>query len=802
MTCKPRRLIDMTRAFALAAAGLVLCAAAGMARAQDTDPGTDVDVDPPSRAARISEVNGQVWLYSVDTGEWVTADLNRPLTTGDRLATDPGARAEIQLGSTTVRLDSSTELEVSQLDDEHFALDLQDGSVIANVRDPAEAGQFELTTDEGRFLTERAGVFRFDRVDAKSDGTVYSGQLRYEGPNSALPIQAGQRAQFWIDSGGVAQYVLLQPASDAFASWSGSRDRQVVAAPTVQRYVSPEMTGAEDLDRYGRWEQNPDYGPVWIPTAVAADWAPYSHGHWTWVRPWGWTWVDDAPWGFAPFHYGRWVYARNNWCWTPGTRVRRPVYAPALVAWIGGPRANVSVTVGGGPGVGWFPLAPREVYVPGYRASPRYTRNLNITNVTNVTVINNVINNPRRPREFENRRFPRAITVVPEGVMRDRKPVAPAAAQYRQTPWVRDLTNQPGRAVAVTNAPPVAGPALPPRGSDPRGVRPPPGVAERPGMTARPGFPPSGNRAETDRRTGSRDRDRFVPPPPGGRPQMGGGQGPQSPQIAQPQPQQPQQPQSPQTQRPPLPGAAVVNPGVQRPPSDAPEFGDRGPNQRPGMPPRGPGSRDPNDRPNDRGLNDRGGVERGPIERGPSRVGNATAPAVQAPVQSAQPQVAPAAPQIAAPQRPATPQQQAAPQAPQPDMRALPVHRDRDGDRRGEERRPEQPQRGFIRPQPDNAGGRPQETRPQEIRQQPQPVRPQQEARPPEVRQQAQPQAQPQMRVERPASPPPPRAPEVQRVAPPAAPAAPAEPRRGGDPRGQAEAQKADQPRRGGGDQR
>jgi len=327
----------MQRRFAawmLALAGSATLALAGGAQAQGAD------LDPPGRVARLAEVNGQVWIYSPDGGEWVSAARNQPLTTGDRLATDAGARAEMQIGSTSVRLDGSSELEVVQLDDEHVALDLHDGSAIARVRDPGGAGQLELTTDEGRFVALRTGTYRLDRNNGRSDITVYSGQARYEGPNSGLPVEAGQRAEFWIDSGGVAQYSTLSPINDAFAGWSNDRDRRFVGA-VAERYVSPEMTGAAELDAYGRWEQTPDYGSVWIPTTVAVDWAPYSQGHWAWVRPWGWTWVDDAPWGFAPFHYGRWVYLRNNWCWTPGVRVARPVYAPALVGWVGGARGNV-----------------------------------------------------------------------------------------------------------------------------------------------------------------------------------------------------------------------------------------------------------------------------------------------------------------------------------------------------------------------------------------------------------------------------------------------------------------------------
>src|SRR5205814_1992738 len=101
----------------------------------------------------------------------------------------------------------------------------------------------------------------------------------------------------------------------------------------------------------------PQYGAIWVPRRVPVDWAPYRYGHWAWIEPWGWTWVDDAPWGFAPFHYGRWIFTAGNWGWVPGPRTVRPVYAPALVAWVGGPRLNASVSIGGGRGgVAWFPL--------------------------------------------------------------------------------------------------------------------------------------------------------------------------------------------------------------------------------------------------------------------------------------------------------------------------------------------------------------------------------------------------------------------------------------------------------------
>ena len=427
---------------------------------------TSAWADPPGRVGRLGEMTGQVWLYSPDVGEWVEAVRNRPITTGDRLSTDGSARAEVRIGSTTLRLDSGTELEVLRIDDRQISLQLHNGSVAARLRSAEAAGEFEMKTAEGRFAVHRAGRYRFDRADGSSHLTVWSGEAIYEGPGSALTVYAGQRAEFWLDRQNAAQYSLTDPERDAFTAWNTERDRYDDRSAS-SRYVSPEMTGAEDLDHYGRWEQAPDYGAVWIPRHVPSGWAPYGAGHWAWISPWGWTWVDDMPWGFAPFHYGRWVMFSGHWGWVPGHYVRRPVYAPALVGWIGGPHLSVSISVGSrpAPAVGWFPLAPREVYVPAYRASPGYVQNVNVTHVTNITNVTTIVNNPQQAvslAHYKNRRFPHAVTVVSRDVMINRQPVGPAAARMRGTPAMRQLVNQPAQATVVS-APPVAKPSPAPR---------------------------------------------------------------------------------------------------------------------------------------------------------------------------------------------------------------------------------------------------------------------------------------------------------------------------------------------------
>jgi hypothetical protein len=430
--------------------------------------------DPPARVGRLAETEGQVWVYDAEANEWITAARNRPVTTGDRLSTEGDGRAEVRIGSTTLRIGAGTELEVVRLDDERLSLHLHNGSLAARLRTREAAGEFELVTAEGRFRTDRPGNYRFDREDDTSRASVVNGQVQFQSPDSGVFVNPGQQGEFWRDGG--TQYSLGEPRRDDFSDWVAGRDQREDRSVSA-RYVSAEMTGVEDLDRYGRWEQTTEYGALWTPREIAPGWAPYRSGHWSWVNPWGWTWVDDAPWGFAPFHYGRWVLHRNTWGWAPGQYVARPVFAPALVAWVGGPAVSVTVgRRGPPPTVGWFPLAPREVYVPGHRFSPGYLRGVNMPHVSNITNIHTIIRSPGAAVERHHYRYrdlPQAMTRVPVSVIERRQPVGPAIVRA-SGPLIR----QGGHAEPVRVMPPVSHGGRPPgaRGNDrpgPVGAIPP-----------------------------------------------------------------------------------------------------------------------------------------------------------------------------------------------------------------------------------------------------------------------------------------------------------------------------------------
>lgn len=256
---------------------------------------------------------------------------------------------------------------------------------------------------------------------------------------------------------------------DEFDSWCRSRDDREERSQSA-RYVSRDVIGYDDLDDNGEWRSVPDYGYVWFPTHVAAGWAPYRYGHWVWVAPWGWTWVEDEPWGFAPFHYGRWAEVGGGWCWVPGPVVVRPVYAPALVVFVGGARFGTSVSFGGGGGgVAWFPLGPREVYVPSYHTSERYVQRVNVTNTTvnvvNVTIVYNNVNVTKVTYMHQNN--VNAVTAVSHDTFVNARPVAAAnvrvnAQQMQSAQVQRNFTVAPvqksvvGAGAVATAKPPAA----------------------------------------------------------------------------------------------------------------------------------------------------------------------------------------------------------------------------------------------------------------------------------------------------------------------------------------------------------
>jgi len=389
--------------------------------------------DPPDRAARLSYTHGVTSFSPAGENEWVDTVVNRPFVSGDRLWTDRDGRAELEVGGSALRLDANTSFELVNLDDQTTQVEITQGTLNVSLRQLPQGQTYEVDTPTMAVTLSQAGQYRI-QVDADGQHTtvvVAHGSAQALGENATYPLQEGDRIRFHDTSLRDAEQLNASPPDD-FDRFSAERDLRAERRVSTQ-YVGNDVVGASDLDEYGSWSAHGDYGHVWYPSHVESNWAPYSDGHWIWQDPWGWTWVDNAPWGFAPSHYGRWVSIDNRWGWVPGPRGEQAVYAPALVAFIGGGGFSVGVSVGGAGPIGWFPLGAREIYEPSYHTSRDYFTRVNVTNTTiNNTTITNVYNNyssgqPLAQTSYVNRVIPGAVTAVPGNVFASAQPVRAAA---------------------------------------------------------------------------------------------------------------------------------------------------------------------------------------------------------------------------------------------------------------------------------------------------------------------------------------------------------------------------------------
>jgi hypothetical protein len=405
--------------------------------------------DPPARVARLGYTHGTVSFQPAGTDDWVSAVVNRPMTTGDKLWSDNGARAELHIGSASIRLSGNTGFAFLNLTDNTTQLRLTEGTLRVRVKRLDENETFEIDTPNLAFSVLRPGVYKIN-VNEGGDSTmvqVRAGEGEVTGEGTAYTIHANEVGTFSGTDQLNADVGSYGYDEDDFDHWCADRDRHEDRSVSA-RYVSTDVIGYEDLDDYGGWRPVPEYGTIWFPHTAIAGWAPYHYGHWAYIAPWGYTWVDDAPWGFAPFHYGRWVTVGGVWGWVPcpprpvviGVVYVRPVYAPALVAWVGGPHFGIGIGIGGGVSVGWFPLGPREVYVPSYPVSRTYVNNVNISNTTvNNTVVNNYYNNTVINKnvnvtnvKYVNQGVPGAVTATTSQAFTSAQPIAKNSMKVNQ----------------------------------------------------------------------------------------------------------------------------------------------------------------------------------------------------------------------------------------------------------------------------------------------------------------------------------------------------------------------------------
>ena len=375
--------------------------------------------DAPGRVARLSTFAGDVQLAN-EREDWRPIPRNYAVTAGDNLWVSEGGRAELDVGPVQVWLAGGTNVNFERLDDQSMIARLSQGAMAVRIRAWEQQDAMRVLTANGEIALLQPGFYVLNAASQYTPASlnVRSGQAEVLTTGPSQLVNRGDSVV--LDGNGVrfdrnGNYA--NNSNGGFEAWAVSRDRRNDRWESRNAgQLSPWMVGARDLDEYGSWDNDYEYGRIWYPTAVAANWAPYRNGRWSWVQPWGWTWVDDAAWGFAPFHYGRWVRVGPRWAWSPGSSVGRPVYAPALVTFFGGNGWSVSANVG--PTYSWVPLGWNEPYVPWYTYSPNYWRQVNRPHVRNIA------EEPWRPRNYTHAGVPGAITAVSGPAFIGGRPVA------------------------------------------------------------------------------------------------------------------------------------------------------------------------------------------------------------------------------------------------------------------------------------------------------------------------------------------------------------------------------------------
>jgi hypothetical protein len=444
--------------------------ASGQARDEYGDYSDVAQADVIQTVARISHVQGNAsYARGDDPENWQPADVNIPMTLGDRVYTDQHSRLELQVhGGDVIWLGSRTDLTALNLTNDTKQFAVKSGIGTFQIRRVDENDTWEVDTPNASVTFDQPGTYRID-VDANGNTrvSVQRGAATVAAGGGQIVLSSGEAMA--IDGIDSPRYdVLAVSSQDAWDRWVDDRSGRYGRSPSAH-YVSADIVGADDLDQYGSWQTIPEYGNVWSPSRVDAGWAPYRQGHWAWQDPWGWTWISVEPWGWAPYHYGRWVNSSSRWFWVPvAASVQTVAYSPALVAFVGGgPDFSASVTIGGGGYVGWFPLAPRDPLAAWW--SPRPAVNVNVTNVTYVnqtyvTVVNQntfVSSGLVARNMVTDRNVLRQVAMAP--VIRGAVPVIPTVASTRVAfsagvAAPRPPTAVMSRAVVARVAPPPAPP--------------------------------------------------------------------------------------------------------------------------------------------------------------------------------------------------------------------------------------------------------------------------------------------------------------------------------------------------------
>jgi hypothetical protein len=311
---------------------------------------------------RLSYVSGTVQILQNGAVQFPKAVRNMPLFSGYTLETEDDGEAEIEFADGSVaRITPNSSLLLTHLEPEG-------SSASTTFELTAGLGYFELNLGQGQNFLCRVGPGKIQPVantifratlDNQPEVAVFAGSVHLDaGPDSNV-IHQGETGHFGADMpAGNALAEAITP--DSWDQWNADRDSAIAEQAQTQTAVrdesaAPQDPGWNDLDANGNWYPVADYGNVWVPNGVDADWDPFGYGYWGDYSGYGAVWVSGYPWGWLPYHCGAWNYFQFGWGWVPGGCGLG--WSPIVAVWNAPPRYRLPprpphpVPMGGGRGI-------------------------------------------------------------------------------------------------------------------------------------------------------------------------------------------------------------------------------------------------------------------------------------------------------------------------------------------------------------------------------------------------------------------------------------------------------------------
>ena len=364
---------------------------------------------------RLRFIDGEVSFWRPGAEDWSAAQVNTALAAGDSLYAGDGANLELQIGARAfVRAGAGTEIDLTSLDPDYLQFRITGRPCRPRPEErcprPNDRGRYaecRVHHRSSRLLSRRRrrehdGIQRPPRRGSDGRAGRRGGDRRRREPADrprGYRHGSGQR-----DRGARARCVGSLELRSHGAARRGATQRAVRAAGDCGRRRSRSLRRLATSSRATATSGfRATCAPIGRPTARAGGCT---------IRTMSGPGSTTSPWGWAPYHYGRWVHFDGDWGWAPGPVVAAPVYSPALVAFFGAPGIGVSVGVGL-PFVSWCALGFGEPVVPwwgrpgfvgrpywGGWGGPRVVNNvvINNTRIVNVTNITNYQNVQRQER--------------------------------------------------------------------------------------------------------------------------------------------------------------------------------------------------------------------------------------------------------------------------------------------------------------------------------------------------------------------------------------------------------------------